>query len=1375
MTQSQIEDVLPLASLQAGLLFHALYDDEGPDLYTVQLAVEMSGPLDAGRLRTAAEALLARHPNLRALFIHEGLEQPVQVIRRKVELPWTEADFSEAPEASFDALRDAERARRFVLDEDVLLRFVLARMPDGSHRLLITLHHILLDGWSVPVLLDDLFELYERAGDESGMRRATPYRDYLAWLARQDRPAALAAWARELDGLNEPTLLGTGRGVPGASTVPETLNIELTRDETQALTALGRSRGWTLNTLVQGAWGLVLGQLVGRDDVVFGGTVSGRPPELPGVETMVGLLINTLPVRVTWRPEDRLADLLTGLQGRQSALISHQFVQLAHIQGQSGHQELFDTTTVFENYPVNADGAPQLAGGVEITDMDARDATHYAVTLLGLPGEQLRFRLDHRPDLLDAAAAGRLGDRLRRVLAAVVADPDVAVRDLDLLDENDRHQVLTAWNATAHPAPDTTLTALLEETALRSADATALVHHVQDRAGAPDLGESPDRAGAPERSDGPDRSGVRDADWAETTYADLHADANRLARFLVGRGAGPDRPVAVALHRGRVLVVTLLAVLKAGSAYLPVDPELPADRVESMLRTADPVCLVTDLATAADRPAVGTGAAACDVRTVVLDDPATADEIVARPRHALTDADRTAPLRPEHLAYVIFTSGSTGTPKGVGVPHSGIVNRLLWTQDRYGLGADDRVLQKTPFGFDVSVWEFFWPLLTGSGLVVAKPGGHRDPAYLAETIVAHGVSTVHFVPSMLDAFLQDPAAARTAGVLRRILCSGEALRGATADLAAEMTGATVHNLYGPTEASVDVTHWDCVPGEGPTPIGRPVRNTRLYVLDGALRPVPPGVVGELHLAGVQLARGYLGRAALTAERFVADPFVGTSDGSPDSAPGGPERSSVGGSPAGGAARQGARMYRTGDLVRWREDGALEYLGRTDDQVKIRGLRMELGEVEAVLAAAPGAAHARVVVTGDGERLVAYVVPADPANPPTAPALRERAAAALPAYMVPSAFVTLGELPLTANGKLDRRALPAPEFGAPAGGREASTATERALCAAFAEVLGLARVGVDDSFFDLGGHSLTATRLVNRVRAALGSDLGIRSVFAAPTPAALATLLAGRDLERGGLEPVLELRTTGSLPPLFCLPPGAGLSWCYAGLLGGLDPQQPVYGLQSPSLTGAAAPDETLGALAARYVEHIIGIRPHGPYRLLGWSVGGHLAHEVAVRLQERGEKVERLVVLDSYPAQLDAEGGGSVSRETVFAEAFGDALPDPQAPDARKRALGLVREELGEGAPGRIDDDTAAAVLETYLLNTRAMLNYRHRLYEGDLVFFRAADWTVDTDRRDVTRWAPHVSGEIVIHELGAKHEEIALPTILAEVGNAIAGMNSVG
>ncbi|MEV4561989.1 amino acid adenylation domain-containing protein [Kitasatospora sp. NPDC049285] len=1302
--QSPIEDVLPLSSLQHGLLFQTLFDSDGPDVYTVQLAVELRGALDAEQLRGAAAALLRRHPNLRVLFVHEGMDRPVQVVRRSVEVPWREVDLTAEGEweAAFEALKDAERAHRFVLDEDVLLRFVLVRLPGARFRLLLTLHHILVDGWSVPVLLDDLFELYERAGDDTGMRRAAPYRDYLAWLARQDEPAALAAWQRELAGLAEPALLGAGRS-GAAAVLPETLESELSPEATARLTTTARRHGWTVNTVVQAAWGLVLGQHLGRQDVVFGGTVSGRPPELPGVETMVGLLINTLPVRVSWRPSDTLAGLLTEVQRRQSGLTPHQHVQLAAIQAGAGLGELFDTTTVFESYPLGAAAAPQLAGGVEITDMEARDATHYAVTLLGLPGERLRFRLDHRPDVVDRATAERLAAWLHRILAAAAERPELTIAELDLLSEPERLRVLEEWNDTTHPLPHTTLTAMLEEQALRSPEAPALV-----------------------------------AGSTRLDYAELHARANRLARALVERGAGPDRPVAVALHRGTAMVVSLLAALKAGAPYLPIDPELPEGRIALMLEGARPACVLADARTAEALPA------AADVKPLVLDDPQVERELAELPAGPLTDAERTAALDPRHLAYVIYTSGSTGVPKGVGVPHLGIVNRLRWMQERYRLGADDRVLQKTPFGFDVSVWEFFWPLLTGAALVVARPGGHRDPAYLAELIAAERVTTVHFVPSMLDVFVQEPTAAACAGVLRRVVCSGEALPTAVQDRALELLGAPVHNLYGPTEASVDVTHWDCLPGQDPVPIGRPVHNTRVYVLDAALRPAAPGAAGELYLAGVQLARGYLGRPGLTAERFLADPYGGA----------------------------GERMYRTGDLVRWTADGVLEYLGRTDDQVKIRGLRIELGEIESVLNRLPGVAQARVVVRQDGGgegRLVGYLVPDDAAAAPQPDALRDGMAAALPGYMVPAAFVLLDELPVTLNGKLDRRALPAPEFGAGGPDRAPRTAVEQLLCSVFAEVLGVDRIGPEDGFFDRGGHSLSATRLVQRIRAALGAELSIRTVFAAPTPAALAAVLAERRAASDGLEPVLALRTGGDLPPLFCLPPGAGLSWCYAGLLGGLPAGQPVYGLQSPALTDAgAARSADLAELAAGYAARITELRPQGPYRLLGWSAGGNLAHEVAVLLRERGQAVELLALLDSYPAA----GGAEVTEDQVFAEAFGPELGDPAEPGTRERALELVRAELGE--LGRAEDDAAGAVLDTYLSTSRALLNSRPRRFDGDLLFFRAADWTVD-ERRDHARWAPYVTGRTTLRELSAAHEEISRPEIMAEIGKAIAALAAEG
>ncbi|MEV4562044.1 amino acid adenylation domain-containing protein, partial [Kitasatospora sp. NPDC049285] len=1047
MKKSAIEDVLPLSSLQEGFLFHALYDAQGPDVYTVQLTVELSGPLDTERLRLSAEALVARHANLRAGFRHKGVDRPLQVVRRQVRTPWREVDLSgrgEQADAAFGELADADRVRRFDMSRPPLLRFTLAALPGERHRLLLTIHHILVDGWSVPVLLDDLFELYERAGDASGLRRAVPYRDYLAWLSQQDEPAALAAWQRELAGLAEPTLVASGKQA-AAPVIPRPVHIELSEELTERLAATGRRHGWTVNTLAQAAWGLVLGRHLGRSDVVFGGTVSGRPPELPGVETIVGLLINTLPVRVTWQPGATLAELFTVLQDHQSGLTPHQHVQLAAIQTGAGLGELFDTTTVFENFPLGAEGAPKLADGLEITEVDARDATHFALSLVGMPGERLTFRLDYRPDVIDQETAQRLADWLHRTLETAADTPELPIAELGLLSGEELHRVLTEWNRTERPVPTTTLTALLESAAAEHPDALAVGH------GATRL-----------------------------DYRELHARANRLARVLVARGAGPERMVALALPQRADLVVALLAVLKTGAGYLPLDPAHPTERIAGMFEETSPVCVLTTAETSGALPAGGP-------ELLLLDDPALAAETAAQSDRPLTDADRTAPLLPGHPAYVIYTSGSTGRPKGVLVEHQAVVNYLLWACEVYP-AAQRSTLLHSPVSFDLTVTGLYAPLISGGSVHLTRfTDGLPDPE---GTVPEGGIAFLKGTPSHLALLRALPAEFSPTAEL---VLGGEPLPGSHLDAwRQEHPGVRVLNEYGPTETTVGCTSLavepdDEIPGEVLT-LGRAMWNTRLYVLDDALRPVPPGVVGELYIAGTCLARGYAARPGLTAHRFVADPF-----GEP-----------------------GTRMYHTGDLVRWRADGDLEFAGRVDDQVKIRGYRIELGEIETVLADHPQVEQVAVVVREDrpGDRqLVAYVV-GDAAD------LRAHAAGRLPEYMVPAAFVALDVLPLTANGKLDKRALPAPTVQTGGGtGRGPRSPREEILCRVFAEILAVPRVSIDDDFFELGGHSLLATRLVSRVRSALDVELPIRAVFEHSTVARLARALDGAGQARAALRPM----------------------------------------------------------------------------------------------------------------------------------------------------------------------------------------------------------------------------------------------------------------
>ncbi|MFF1309171.1 amino acid adenylation domain-containing protein, partial [Streptomyces sp. NPDC058307] len=634
---------------------------------------------------------------------------------------------------------------------------------------------------------------------------------------------------------------------------------------------------------------------------------------------------------------------------------------------------------------------------------------------------------------------------------ALDTDSDVPLHAVDVMGESERRRVVEEWNDTAAELPVGLLHGLFEAQVARTPDAAAVV-----------------------------------CDGDELTYAQLDVRANRLARRLMAAGVGPESVVGVCLERSADLVVALLAVLKAGGAYMPLDPELPVERMAVMVADAEAVCAVTANGLARVLPD--------GLAQVWVDDP------------GLQDVPGMSPgveVSAESPAYLIFTSGSTGRPKGVVTSHAGIVNRLGWGQERFGLAVGERVLHKTPFGFDVSVWELFWPLVQGATLVVARPGGHRDPEYLAELIESHRVSTVHFVPSMLEAFVAEPTAARC-GSLRRVVCSGEALGVAVQERFFEVFGPEVelHNLYGPTEASIEVTGWRCVPGQpgGVVPIGVPVANTRVYVLDPRLRPVPAGVAGELYLAGVQLARGYVGRPGLTAERFVASPF-----------------------------EVGERLYRTGDVARWSAAGQVEYLGRVDDQVKIRGFRIEPGEVQVVIAAHPQVAQAALVVREDspGEMsLVAYVVPETGASG-LEPAVRRFAAERLPEYMVPSAVVVLDELPVTVNGKLDRKALPAPDLLTAGPGREPATVQEELLCGAFAHVLGVEAFGVDDDFFRLGGHSLLAMRLVSRIRTVLGVELPLRTLFEASTPAELALRLT----EAGGARSALVVRERPERVPL----------------------------------------------------------------------------------------------------------------------------------------------------------------------------------------------------------------------------------------------------
>ncbi|MDF2796222.1 MAG: pvdJ, partial [Pseudomonas orientalis] len=892
---SEVEDLYPLSPMQQGMLFQSLYG-EGTGDYINQMRIDVQG-LDVPRFHQAWQAAVERHEILRSGFVWQAeLEQPLQVVYKQVRIPFVELDWQARSDAiqSLDSLAESTRAQGFVLEQAPLLSLTVVRTGASSHHLIYTNHHILMDGWSGSQLFGEVLQHY--AGEPLPAPTGR-YRDYIAWLHAQDKALSQAFWKDQLIDLQEPTRLARGAQVQDdtALAINGEHRLSLDAPQTERLKAFAQRNKVTLNTLVQSAWLLLLQHHTGHATVAFGATVAGRPAQLRGIEQQVGLFINTLPVVATPDAQMPVSQWLQQIQQQNLSLREQEHTALFEIQRWAGlgGEALFDSILVFENYPVSEaleQGAPS---GLRFGAVHSLEQTHYPLTVLLAIGDSLGVEFNYDRKAFSAAHIQRLAEHFQQLLMALADDASQRLGALPTLAAAERATLVQTWNATAVEYPlDQAVHQLIEAQVQRTPHAPALVFAGQT-----------------------------------LSYAQLNARANRLAHRLIAADVGPDVLVGLALERSIEMVVGLLAVLKAGGAYVPLDPEYPRERLAYMLQDSAVQLLLTQAHLQAQLPV-----------------PAGVQSLVLESNEASLDAfsahNPNVAVQGENLAYVIYTSGSTGQPKGAGNRHCALINRLCWMQQAYGLEARDSVLQKTPFSFDVSVWEFFWPLMTGARLVVAAPGDHRDPARLVSLINAHQITTLHFVPSMLQAFLQDAEVASCRS-LQRIVCSGEALPAdAQQQVFAKLPGAELYNLYGPTEAAIDVTHWTCVEeGRDAVPIGRPIANLACYVLDANLEPTPVGVLGELYLGGIGLARGYHRRPALTAERFVTDPFG-----------------------------SGARLYRTGDLARYRDDGVIEYAGRIDHQVKLRGLRIELGEIEARLLEHNSIREAAVLAV-DGTHLV----------------------------------------------------------------------------------------------------------------------------------------------------------------------------------------------------------------------------------------------------------------------------------------------------------------------------------------------------------------------------------------------------------------------
>jgi amino acid adenylation domain-containing protein len=1035
------DQALPLSFAQQRLWFLDQFEPNTP-LYNIPgPAVRLRGSLNVEALRQALNAIVARHETLRTTFtIVDGT--PMQVIngRRQGELEvidlraWPEAE----REAETQCILNREAGRPFNLANDLMLRALLLRLGKEEHVLLLIQHHIASDYWSTDVLFRELAAYY--TSFTAGGAVALPvlpiqYADYAIWQRQWLQGARLetqlAYWKQQLAGAPPGLELPTDRPRPSTQTYRGARQaLELSPALTEALKALSHREGVTLFMTLLAAFQTLLHRYTGQDDIVVGSPIAGR--NRPEVEGLIGFFVNTLTLRTDLSGNPTFRELLGRVREVALGAYAHQelpfekLVEELQPERSLVRSPLFQVMLVFQNFPRLLE-----IPGLELRPLDVHTGTaKFDLSLeLRQGSEGISGWFEYSTDLFEAATIARMVAHLRMLLEGIVTNPDQPLSALPLLMEAERHRLLVAWNNTqADYCVDQCLHHLIEVQVKRTPEAIAVVY--------------------------------RDK---QLTYRELNQQANQLAHYLKKQGVGPEVLVGICVERSVEMVVGLLGILKAGGAYVPLDPAYPQERLAFMLADAQVHMLLTQERLIAGLPVHGMRVICLDANWETL-----AREGLENPVNRTT---------PENSAYVIYTSGSTGKPKGVIIPHRGICNRLLWMQAAYQLTATDGVLQKTPFSFDVSVWEFFWPLMTGARLVVARPAGHQESAYLVELIARQQITTLHFVPSMLRVFLEEPGV-EACHSLKRVICSGEALPYELQERFFARLGATLHNLYGPTEASVDVTFWAChrQSTRHIVPIGSPIANTHMYVLDPHLQPVPIGVPGELYIGGVGLARGYLNHPELTAERFIANPF--------------------GNAP-------GARLYKTGDLGRYLPDGNIDFRGRFDDQVKIRGYRIELGEIATTLSQHPAIREVVVItredVLGD-RRLVAYLLPVQKPAPP-ASALHSFLKTKLPEYMIPAAFVTLETLPLTPNGKVDRRALPAPHEVRPeleAAYFAPRTPTEEVVAGVWADVLRLTRVGIQDNFFELGGHSLLAIQVISRLHDLFNVTIPIRRFFEEPT-------------------------------------------------------------------------------------------------------------------------------------------------------------------------------------------------------------------------------------------------------------------------------------